>query len=905
MLVAAVAFGLAIQGCGDTEAPPAAPTPEAAETSTPADRLLTNLDAVIAAHRQTIVLMWDEETLAEADRPYAFIIGKLLYEGNLPREDAISEQLQTEVTQAAAADFAKPTQLTSSFLDALEHSADWHDADKLAFKDIVNDLEAHLRELAPASAAGKGLLTRLAEDSKALATIQGLYDKELDKVFGRFETRGMEVRREAWEDYIAFLRTLYNAEAILDAHRSEIEALPTPAPATPVTAPAKVLSGWSLPDKNLVLTFDDGPHIRNTAKIVEILEDFGIKSIFFAVGRKLGRHGAGGELRVTTEVKRNPRVLDNGHLVANHTRTHPFLPKLESDEVGAEIDQTTRLLNDVWEVEPALFRPPYGAINDTVKRLVAERNLRIMLWNIDSQDWADPVPKSIANRVIADARRKGRGVILFHDIQSRTVEALPLVIETLLAEGFHFVLWDGNKILDPGPPPATPTPPATSSEPLYRTSFAVIIGINKYQSWPRLQYAVNDATAVRDMLVDQLRFKPENVFVLLDEDATRERILALLGETLADPQRVGREDRVVVFYAGHGATRRLPSGRSLGYIIPVDAGTDSYPSQAISMTTFQDINEAIPAKHILYLMDACYGGLALVRGGATGAGSANYLAEVTRRLSRQMLTAGGPDEEVADTGPGGHSIFTWTLLQGLGGEADLNHDRFITVAELFTYTGPMVASLSQQTPAFGNMIGSQGGEMVFELEPEDEFLSDLSQQLDDESIRLNAELEAVRQRIAAKSTRNRELAAELRAAQEELARLDSTARAEESAGERASRLLGEGLTLYRAKELQAALERFREAFEAQPSNAQAANNVGFVYFKLGRYEEALEWYQRTTALDPERAVAFLNTGEVLDKLGRESEAVTVYRRYLELAPRHASAERVRERLRKGAPDTER
>ena len=66
-------------------------------------------------------------------------------------------------------------------------------------------------------------------------------------------------------------------------------------------------------------------------------------------------------------------------------------------------------------------------------------------------------------------------------------------------------------------------------------------------------------------------------------------------------------------FAGHGTTRKLSSGRNLGYIVPVEAATKSFHSQAISMTAFQDVNEAIPAKHVLYLMDACYVGDERVR----------------------------------------------------------------------------------------------------------------------------------------------------------------------------------------------------------------------------------------------------------------------------------------------------
>ena len=312
------------------------------------------------------------------------------------------------------------------------------------------------------------------------------------------------------------------------------------------------------------------------------------------------------------------------------------------------------------------------------------------------------------------------------------------------------------------------------------------------------------------------------------------------------------------------------------------------------MTAFQDVNEAIPAKHVFYLMDACYGGLALTRAGVRDFDPRKYLREVTSRPARQVLTAGGADEEVADGGPGGHSIFTWTVLQGLEGLADLNGDRHVTATELFTYAGPIVAAQSQQTPAFGNLAGSQGGEFVFALEQEDHFLSGLSGQLDDEAIRLNSQLESYRAEIAAKRARNRQLAAELKAARAEMTGLDGRARA--TPAERSRELLNQGLVLYREKKLDDALALFIEAFELAPSNALAANNVGFAYFKMERFAEALVWYEKTLALDPQRAVAYLNLGEAHEKLGQGEAAIAAYRRFLELAPSHAGADGARERL---------
>ncbi|MGR6743514.1 hypothetical protein, partial [Aeromonas veronii] len=80
-------------------------------------------------------------------------------------------------------------------------------------------------------------------------------------------------------------------------------------------------------------------------------------------------------------------------------------------------------------------------------------------------------------------------------------------------------------------------------------------------------------------------------------------------------------------------------------------------------------------------IDACYSGLGLTRGGSPAADS-NFARTNARRIGRQMMTAGGADQQVADDGPGGHSVFTWTLLQALSGKADLNGDGLITATEL-------------------------------------------------------------------------------------------------------------------------------------------------------------------------------------------------------------------------------
>ena len=133
-----------------------------------------------------------------------------------------------------------------------------------------------------------------------------------------------------------------------------------------------------------------------------------------------------------------------------------------------------------------------------------------------------------------------------------------------------------------------------------------------------------------------------------------------------------------------------------------------------------------------------------------------------------MFTAGGADQQVADNGPNGHSVFTWTLLQALDGRGDLNGDGFITATELAAYVAPAVSALSHQTPAFGNMPGSEGGDFIFDLKHETEFLSENSAQLGDDAIKVNAELEKLRAQMREEARKNEQLRKELAAAQAQL-----------------------------------------------------------------------------------------------------------------------------------------
>ena len=249
---------------------------------------------------------------------------------------------------------------------------------------------------------------------------------------------------------------------------------------------------------------------------------------------------------------------------------------------------------------------------------------------------------------------------------------------------------------------------------IYNESWALIIGINKYQNVDvdPLDYAVNDAVAVKEMLVDKYGFKEGNIRLIIDEEATKDNILKGFSDILT---RAKEKDRVVVFYAGHGATYKLPSGGDMGYLIPVDGNLDNLYLSSIPMKSVYDIAEMSYAKHILYLVDACYGGLTLNTRGLKKNTTPEYLKKMTRERGRQVITAGGKHEQVIEKPEWGHSAFTRNLIKGLGeGFADENDDGIITADELggFIKSRVVVDVDGAHTPQKGR-IGSDMGEFVF------------------------------------------------------------------------------------------------------------------------------------------------------------------------------------------------
>ena len=245
-------------------------------------------------------------------------------------------------------------------------------------------------------------------------------------------------------------------------------------------------------------------------------------------------------------------------------------------------------------------------------------------------------------------------------------------------------------------------------KPEYTDSWALIIGINNYHNVSPLEFACNDAQAVNKLLIERFGFPETNVVLLTDEAASRGNVM----EAFLDfASKTAPDDRVLVFFAGHGHTHTGRRGE-VGFLVPVD-GTPDRLSSLIRWDELTRNAELVPAKHIFFAMDACYGGLAITR--ALPSGSMRFLKDMLRRFSRQVLTAGKADEVVADSsGPmPEHSVFTGHLIQALEGAAAAP-DGIITANGVMSYVYDKVAKdqYSQQTPHYGFIDGD--GDFIFQ-----------------------------------------------------------------------------------------------------------------------------------------------------------------------------------------------
>lgn len=195
----------------------------------------------------------------------------------------------------------------------------------------------------------------------------------------------------------------------------------------------KVYAKAAPSEKAIALTFDDGPNEPYTSQILDILNSYGVKATFFAVGKNVEYY---------PEVAQ--RIVAEGHVLGNHTYTHKALTEFDPPDYS-ELDKTQKAIYEVTGVKPHLFRPPYGRKTPWELEYVKKKGMLTITWSDSAKDPPQPPSYIIEKRVLQ--RVRPGTIILLHDgngtkhgaDRSQTVAALPNIIESLQARGFTFV----------------------------------------------------------------------------------------------------------------------------------------------------------------------------------------------------------------------------------------------------------------------------------------------------------------------------------------------------------------------------------------------------------------------------------------------------------------------------------
>ncbi len=184
--------------------------------------------------------------------------------------------------------------------------------------------------------------------------------------------------------------------------------------------------------KKIALTFDDGPDNVYTPQILDVLKTKGVSATFFVMGKR-------------AEAWPNvfQRMVDEQHLIGNHTWNHPNLMKISYDDMIAEVTRTSSLIQTATRQRHMLFRSPYGSIDPGRVKVLGNMGYKILAWNVDSLDWKGLSADEVSTNILENVT--GGSIILQHSAGgvgedlSGTVKALPKIIDVLQKEGYQFV----------------------------------------------------------------------------------------------------------------------------------------------------------------------------------------------------------------------------------------------------------------------------------------------------------------------------------------------------------------------------------------------------------------------------------------------------------------------------------
>ncbi len=193
------------------------------------------------------------------------------------------------------------------------------------------------------------------------------------------------------------------------------------------------IQGHDFPDKHFLLSFDDGPTTIGgpTDELISVLDRYGLKGMFFVLGDNLEKRLNASSAQAVRNLYGENKVFSHGRIHRSHQHYAYW---------RASIDDTNQLLQRIFPVKDSdrllYFRPPYGQRSQLLVDYFAERNAKIILWNIDSRDWSSALSTAqVARRQVKLMLLWRKGILLFHDIHRKAQKALPIIYDYFKGAG--------------------------------------------------------------------------------------------------------------------------------------------------------------------------------------------------------------------------------------------------------------------------------------------------------------------------------------------------------------------------------------------------------------------------------------------------------------------------------------
>jgi tetratricopeptide (TPR) repeat protein len=408
-------------------------------------------------------------------------------------------------------------------------------------------------------------------------------------------------------------------------------------------------------------------------------------------------------------------------------------------------------------------------------------------------------------------------------------------------------------------------------EGLYYKSWGVIIAIENYLLAPKIPGAIEDAKIVAQAL-RKLGF--DEVVELYDKEASSRR----LQQTLVDflPRKVGRQDRLVIYFAGHAGVTQSSSGKDLGYLVPWDAQPGNV-SKAVTFEQLKEFSHRSASKHTLFLFDTAVRGWEVSAAQALSLEGRSAPEEDTEKRAVQVLTAADKGEAAARSQD--RSVFVQAVLKALSGEADLDKNGWLMASELGQYVSRQVSNQTNnaQHPVFAQLEGD-GDTIMIEGKKA--------------AFRLGGEPQSPAERQAAARMQYEQAFALLqngKSQDEALERLNKALEYDPTFGD--AYVLKSYVRLDILPNIDEALAAGKLAVQYAPKNPDSHYTLGLIYQKRGQYAEAEKAMRAALAANPDYLDVYFTLGALYaDDLKDQPKAVEAFERYLQLGGTHSRAQ---------------